>query len=200
MTNPRSSVQIRVSCDPCESASRAIRANPRLVRSAPIRVSGSQCYAESVRVLGIDYGQRRIGLALSDATGLLARPWKTLVLQGGAARAADALATEISRLQAEDEGLAAVVLGLPRRLSGEPTEQTAKVQKLANSLRGRLSIPLLLQDERLTSREAEQLLAQRIKDWKKRKALLDAAAAAVILQDYLDSRESIGRSKEDEAR
>ena len=153
-----------------------------------------------MRVLGIDYGQRRIGLALSDATGLLARPWKTLVLQGGAARAADALAMEISRLQAEDEGLAAVVLGLPRRLSGEPNEQTAKVQKLAHSLRGRLSIPLLLQDERLTSREAEQLLAQRIKDWKKRKALLDAAAAAVILQDYLDSRESIGRSKEDEAR
>ena len=153
-----------------------------------------------MRVLGIDYGQRRIGLALSDATGLLARPWKTLVLQGGSARAADALAAEISRLQAEDEGLAAVVLGLPRRLSGEPNEQTAKVEKLANSLRGRVSIPLLLQDERLTSREAEQLLAQRIKDWKKRKALLDAAAAAVILQDYLDSRESIARSKEDEAR
>jgi putative Holliday junction resolvase len=153
-----------------------------------------------VRVLGIDYGQRRIGLALSDATGLLARPWKTLVLQGGAARAADAIAAEINRLQAEDEGLAAVVLGWPRRLSGEPNEQTAKVEKLANSLRGRLSIPLVLQDERLSSREAEQVLAQRIKDWRKRKALLDAAAAAVILQDYLDTAGSTGRAKEDEAR
>ena len=156
-----------------------------------------------MRVLGIDYGQRRIGLALSDATGLLARPWKTLVLKGGAARAADALAAEIRRLHAEDEGLAAVVLGFPRRLSGEPNEHTANVEKLAHSLRGRLSVPLVLQDERLSSREAEQLLARRIKDWRKRKALLDAAAAAVILQDYLDSRESIGRSersKEDEAR
>jgi putative Holliday junction resolvase len=122
------------------------------------------------------------------------------VLHGGAARAADALAAEVSRLQAEDEGLAAVVLGLPRRLSGAPNEQTAKVEKLADSLRGRLSIPLVLQDERLSSREAEQLLAQRIKDWRQRKALLDAAAAAVILQDYLDSGGAIGRSKEDEAR
>lgn len=153
-----------------------------------------------MRVLGIDYGQRRIGLALSDATGLLARPWKTLAVQGSAARAADALAAEVSRLQAEDDGLAAVVLGFPRRLSGEPNEQTANVEKLANSLRGRLTVPIVLQDERLSSREAEQLLAQRVKDWKKRKALLDAVAAAVILQDYLDSRGSITRSKEDEAR
>ena len=152
-----------------------------------------------MRVLGIDYGQRRIGLALSDVTGLLARPWKTLALHGSGARAADALSAEISRLQAEDEGLAAVVLGLPRRLSGEPNEQTAKVEKLASSLRGRLTIPVVLQDERLTSREAEALLARRIKDWRKRKALLDAASAAVILQDYLDSRESIARAKEDEA-
>ena len=152
-----------------------------------------------MRVLGIDYGQRRIGLALSDATGLLARPWKTIALHGGAARAADALAAEVTRLKAEDDGLAAVVLGFPRRLSGEPNEQTAKVEKLANSLRSRLTVPVVLQDERLTSREAEHLLAQRIKDWRKRKALLDAAAAALILQDYLDSRPSIARSKEDEA-
>ena len=152
-----------------------------------------------MRVLGIDYGQRRIGLALSDATGLLARPWKTIALHGGAARAADVLAAEASRLLAEDDGLAAVVLGFPRRLSGEPNEQTAKVEKLANSLRSRLTVPVVLQDERLTSREAEHLLAQRIKDWRKRKALLDAAAAALILQDYLDGRASIARSKEDEA-
>jgi putative Holliday junction resolvase len=180
-----------------------IRENPRLVRSrapASRRLYVQKCYAESVRVLGIDYGQRRIGLALSDATGLLARPWKTLIVQGGAARAADALAAEITRLLAEDDGLAAVVLGFPRRLNGEPNEQTAKVEKLANSLRGRLTVPLVLQDERLTSREAERLLAARIKDWRKRKALLDAASAAVILQDYLDSGESIARSKEDEAR
>jgi putative holliday junction resolvase len=141
-----------------------------------------------MRILGIDYGQRRIGLALSDATGLLARPWKTLVRQGSAARVADSLAAEVARLRAEDDGLEAVVLGLPRRLNGSPNDQTAAVEKLASSLHSRVSIPVVLQDERLSSREAESLLARRVKDWRKRKSLIDAVAAAVILQDYLDSR------------
>ena len=84
------------------------------------------------------------------------------------------------------DGLAAVVLGLPRRLSGESNEQTAAVEQLASHLRDRAGVPLVLQDERLTSREAESLLARREKDWRKRKPLVDALAAAVILQDYLD--------------
>jgi len=141
-----------------------------------------------MRVLGIDYGQRRIGLALSDPTGLLARPWKTITRQGSPARVADSLAAEIARLRAEDDGLDAVVLGLPLRLNGTPNDQTPVVEKLASSLRNRIDIPLVLQDERLSSRDAESLLARRIKDWRQRKALLDAASAAVILQDYLDSR------------
>lgn len=152
-----------------------------------------------MRVLGIDYGQRRIGLALSDATGLLARPWKTITRQSSPARVADVLAGEVLRLQAEDDGLDAVVLGLPRRLNGSPSDQTEDVEKLAASLRTRIPLPVVLQDERLSSREAESLLARRIKDWRKRKPLLDAAAAAVILQDYLDSRgEPRGEAREDD--
>jgi putative Holliday junction resolvase len=139
-----------------------------------------------MRALGVDYGQRRIGLALSDPTGMLARPWKTIPRVGGAAKTATSLASEIARLHAEDDGLAVVVIGLPRRLNGSDTDQTAAVQKLASSLRHKISVPVVLQDERLTSREAESILAQRIKDWRKRKPLLDAASAAVILQDYLD--------------
>ncbi len=80
------------------------------------------------------------------------------------------------------------MLGLPRKLGGEPTDQTATVDALATSLRARVSLPIVLQDERLSSREAESLLARRISDWRERKALLDAASAAVILQDYLDER------------
>jgi putative Holliday junction resolvase len=80
-------------------------------------------------------------------------------------------------------------VGLPRRLSGEPNEQTALVVALAARLRAIVGdMPIVLQDERLSSREAETLLARRESDWKKRKPLLDAAAAAVILQDYLDTR------------
>lgn len=141
-----------------------------------------------MRVLGVDYGERRIGLALSDATGLLARPWKAIVRPGSIGRVADSLAAEILRLGAEDEGIELVVLGFPRRLNGSPTDQTAAVEKLASALRNRIAVPVVLQDERLTSREAESRLAHRERDWRVRKRTLDAAAAAVILQDYLDTR------------
>lgn len=141
-----------------------------------------------MRSLGIDYGRRRIGLALSDATGLLARPWKTL--QGGAtpARAAAMLAAEVATLREESDGLATIVLGHPRRLSGESNDQTAIVEQVAALLRESAGVPVVLQDERLSSREAESLLARREKDWRRRKPLLDATAAAVILQDYLDGQ------------
>jgi putative Holliday junction resolvase len=140
-----------------------------------------------VRALGIDYGQRRIGLALSDPTCLLARPWKTLVRQGSVAETAATLVDEVARLSAEEGSLATVVLGYPRRLGGEADAQTAQVEALAAMLRARLSIPIILQDERLSSREAESLLARRVKRWRDRKPLLDALSAAVILQDYLDA-------------
>jgi putative holliday junction resolvase len=148
--------------------------------------SNGLLYAFEVRALGIDYGTRRIGLALSDATGLLARPWKTIARPGALADAAATLGREIAALGAEEDGLSAVVIGFPRRLSGAATHQTAAVTDLANRLRAACGVPIVLQDERLSSREAESLLARREKDWRKRKAQLDAASAAIILQDYLD--------------
>jgi putative Holliday junction resolvase len=141
-----------------------------------------------VRALGIDYGRRRIGLALSDPTGLLARPWKTLLRAGGPAESALALAQEIAGLVADDDGLSAVVVGWPRRLNGEATDQSADVSALVDRLRGLITLPVHEQDERLSSVEAESLLARREKDWRARKAHLDATAAAVILQDYLDAQ------------
>ena len=140
------------------------------------------------RALGIDYGARRIGLALSDVTGLLARAWKTVQRAGNPSQVATALAREVDALLREEDGLAVVVLGLPRRLNGDPTDATPTVLALADHLRQAIAVPVVLQDERLSSHEAESLLAQREKDWRKRKGMLDAAAAAVILQDYLDSR------------
>ena len=139
-----------------------------------------------MRALGVDYGRKRVGLALSDATGMLARPWKTLAV-AGIDRQASALAREIEVLSAEPDGLAVIVMGLPRRLSGEPNEQTAAVRALFDRLGEATTVPIVLQDERLSSHEAEALLSIREKDWRKRKPLLDAAAAAVILQDYLDA-------------
>ena len=128
-----------------------------------------------------------MGVAISDASGTLARPLKTLTVTD--ATALDVVAGEVLRLATHDDGLAAVVVGLPRRLDGSPSEQTVAVEAFIGALRQRLTIPVECEDERLSSREAESRLAVRERDWRKRKANLDAAAAAVILQDYLDRRE-----------
>jgi putative Holliday junction resolvase len=145
-----------------------------------------------MRVLGVDYGARRIGLALSDATGTLASPWRLLDHPRSEAAAFALLVREVESLQAEDDGLEAVVLGWPRKLDGSSTDQTAHVEALAAALEAHLQIPVILQDERLSSREAESRLAVREHDWRRRKRKLDAAAAAVVLQDYLDHRRPAG--------
>jgi len=141
-----------------------------------------------VRALGIDYGERRIGLALSDATGLLASPWKKIANEANVGVAARRLADEVRALQADEGGLGAIVIGLPRRLNGEPNDQTARVRKLAELLATEVNVPIALQDERLTSHEADALLAERERDWRRRKDRVDAMAAALILQDFLDSQ------------
>jgi len=146
------------------------------------------CYAAGVRALGVDYGERRIGLALSDATGVLASPWKRIDNDANVGAAVRRIAAEVNVLTAEPDGLDAIVIGLPRRLNGEDNDQTARVRKLAELLAREVALPIALQDERLTSHEADQLLAQRERDWRKRKPQLDAMSAALILQDYLDQR------------
>jgi putative Holliday junction resolvase len=139
-----------------------------------------------VRIVGLDVGARRIGVAISDATATLARPVGVLRPAGLEADAARTTAAEIARLRAEEDGVSALVVGLPCRLDGSANDMTARVRVFAEEL-GRLTgLPVTLQDERLTSREAESRLALRIKDWRDRKTRLDAAAAAIILQDYLD--------------
>ena len=141
-----------------------------------------------MRIVGFDVGARRIGVAISDATGTLARPVGVLrpeAIEGDALRRAVA---EIARLAAEEDGVSSIVVGLPRHLDGSASAMTTRVAAFAAEL-GRLTqVPVALQDERLTSREAERRLAVTDKDWRRRKARLDAVAAAIILQDYLDVR------------
>ena len=141
-----------------------------------------------MRVLGIDYGARRIGLALSDATATLASPWRLFKRPPSEADTLRIMLKEIDGLTKADDGLEAVVVGWPRRLDGSPTHQTAIVETFARLLETKIAVPVVLQDERLSSHEAESRLAARESDWRKRKAKLDAAAAAIILQDYLDGR------------
>jgi putative Holliday junction resolvase len=136
----------------------------------------------SGRVLALDIGRRRTGLALSDATRTLATPYGVITAQpplGEVLRTADHLA-------AESDGLAAIVVGRPLHLDGRASDLTADVDAFVARLRTRTTLPVFVQDERLSSVEAESRLSVGERDWRKRKPRLDAAAAAVILQDFLD--------------
>jgi putative Holliday junction resolvase len=143
-----------------------------------------------VRVLGIDYGARRIGLALSDATGTLASPWRLIQRPASERDTVAIIEREITQLIENEDGLQAVVVGWPRRLDGSATHLTPVVEAFARALEQRVPVPVILQDERLSSHEAESKLAVRERDWRRRKDNLDAASAAVVLQDYLDHRRS----------
>jgi putative pre-16S rRNA nuclease len=140
----------------------------------------------SGRVLGVDLGARRVGLAISDATGTLARPLETIAVASDA-DAVDRVAARIESLAGEDDGLGAIVVGMPAALDGTATVESARASAFVAALARRIALPIATGDERLTSREAESRLAARERNWRKRKAKLDAAAAAIILQDYLDS-------------
>jgi putative Holliday junction resolvase len=138
-----------------------------------------------VRVLGVDFGEKRIGVAISDPTGTLARPLKTIVRTGSDIDAVELLRATITDLSNEED-IRCIVFGLPTRLDGTDNLETPRVKTVIRLLSAQLTIPIVTQDERLSSHEAEQRLSLGERDWRKRKEKLDAAAAAVILQDYLD--------------
>jgi len=140
-----------------------------------------------MRLLGIDVGDKRVGLAISDVSQTLARPLVTLTVSGFDAAVAQ-VADEATRLAREDDGLEALVVGRPTSLDGTPTAETSTVDRFVAALRQRTALAVHVQDERLSSREAESRLAITERDWRERKKKLDAAAAAIILQDYLDRR------------
>jgi putative Holliday junction resolvase len=150
-----------------------------------------------VRVLGLDLGRRRIGIAVSDASATLARPLRTLERGPSDKLALRALAALVEELAAAEDGLSVVVVGRPTRLDGSPTDETVHAEQMAEGLRRRVRVPVMFQDERLSSHEAETRLAETQRDWRIRKARLDAAAAAVILQDWLDTRPTPPATGED---
>jgi putative Holliday junction resolvase len=141
-----------------------------------------------VRHVGVDYGRKRIGLALSDHSATLASPWQTIAAGSTPAQSAERVRDLIDTLRhgLDETEIAGIVVGLPRRLNGEDTDQTAAARRFAERLGALSGLPVHLQDERLTSHEAEARLSLRERDWRRRKQKLDAAAAAIILQDFLD--------------
>jgi putative Holliday junction resolvase len=135
-----------------------------------------------MRVLALDVGDKRIGVAISDPSQVLARSLK--VIQRSS-RQEDLAA--VARLVEEYE-VERVVVGYPRSLNGTVGEQAEKVERYAADLAEVLDVPVLLWDERFSTVSAERLMRKAGLRGKKKRERVDAVAAAVILQDYLDSR------------
>lgn len=136
-----------------------------------------------MRYLAIDYGMKRTGLAICDAAETIASPVTVITGQGG-------LIAKIMEV-IEDEKIEAVVVGLPLNMDGTDSGQTKKVRLFAEQLGAKKGVSIHFQDERLTSFEAEQKLAGLGITRKKKKKHLDAIAAAVILQTYIDKKNSV---------
>lgn len=135
-------------------------------------------------MLGVDLGERRIGLAVSDPSGVLASPWRTIERTGDPAADRAAIVGAARAVEAQ-----VIVVGLPRSLSGRegPAAQMARAE--ATALAGAAGgIDVEMHDERFTTREAQRALTAAGKHRRAQRAEIDAAAAAVLLQSYLDSR------------
>lgn len=134
------------------------------------------------RIMALDVGERRIGVAVSDPLGVIAR---TLAV---VPRKTDEDA--ISRIEAllDEQAVGRIVVGHPRLLSGEVGSQARAVEKFVEKLTTVTDLPVEMWDERLSTVSAARLLTERGQSTRKQKASIDAVAAAVILQDYLDAR------------
>ncbi|NOZ75170.1 MAG: Holliday junction resolvase RuvX [FCB group bacterium] len=131
------------------------------------------------RTLGLDHGDTRIGLALSDPTGVIARPFKTLVWKN-----LSRFTAEIKAIIEEWE-ITQLVVGLPVNMSGEETAQTEKVKKFITLLES-FNLPVFTIDERLSSISAQKALVRQEVKTGHNKAAVDSTAAAIFLQQFLD--------------
>jgi putative holliday junction resolvase len=133
----------------------------------------------SGRILAIDYGRKRIGLAISDETGTIARPLATLVRSNRR--------NDMRRLKeiCSTNGVGLIVVGLPLHISGEASEMSEESRRFGARLEKELRVRVVMLDERLTSWEAEQARAESGATRSKKHKDLDSLAAAVLLRDYL---------------
>ena len=135
-------------------------------------------------MLGLDLGERRIGVAVSDPTGTLASPLQTVQRRRGK-RPPIAALERIAR----EQDVGAIVVGLPLTLEGEEDAWCAEVRRIGDALAARLDVPVSYVDERMSSVQAEQAIRKSggTKKSREDRGRVDAAAAAVILQRHLDT-------------
>lgn len=141
-----------------------------------------------MRALGVDFGEKRIGLALSDESGTLATPLDTIRRRRGK-RPPIARIVEVAR----EHGAGDVVLGLPLELDGSESEFCGEIRRIGGVIEERLGVPVHFIDERMSSVRAERAVRSigLPKSKREEKGRVDAAAAALILQDWLNGRQEI---------
>ncbi len=135
------------------------------------------------RIVGIDFGLARFGLAISDEKKIIATPLKTLPASRNPAHTAQKIAEAL----ASYKNIESIVIGLPLLLNGKEGEMASKVRAFAEILKTHLPYPIFFWDERLTSAGVEKMLVGFDVSRKKRAALSDSLSAISILQNYLDS-------------
>lgn len=139
-----------------------------------------------VRILALDVGVKRIGLAVSDPLGITAQGLEVLIRKG--------LQTDLARLEevARQWGVQQIVVGLPRHLDGRLGTLAPQILELAETLQKNLGVEVITWEERLTTVEAERVLLQADVSRKRRRQVVDQLAAVIILQSYLDHRRQQG--------
>ena len=133
------------------------------------------------RYLAIDHGSKRIGLALSDPMKIIAKPYKTITYNN---------LVDLFKMLMEviiQQDVECIILGLPLGMKGQETPQTKHVLEFKDKLKLKIKIPIILQDERLSSLSAEKSLIQQKVKTGHNKSQIDKTAAAIFLQQYLDT-------------
>lgn len=134
-----------------------------------------------MKYLGIDYGQRRVGFAISDPAGIIAMPREVREIKRDQ-NLLDIICAVIEEAEAD-----AVVLGLPVNMNGNPGPMAEAVEKLAAELRNKTGLEVVTWDERLSTAQSERVLLEADMSRSRRKQVIDKMAAQVILQGFLDS-------------
>ncbi|MBN2829797.1 MAG: Holliday junction resolvase RuvX [Candidatus Cloacimonetes bacterium] len=135
------------------------------------------------RIMAIDYGEKRIGLAITDLMQMFAKPFDTIPNEGK-----EKTINQI-KLLIQEKQISRVVLGLPLGLEGQETDKTREVLKFSEVLKTGISVPVEMWDERLSTYEASQELRKMGYDPIKGRKYIDAMAAYMILKSYLEAKE-----------
>lgn len=144
---------------------------------------------ERTRILGLDYGLKRIGVSLSDESKILASSYQTLATGCRSEETIARIQTLISEIEKEKRcKISAVVVGLPLKMNGQAGWLADEVSHFIALLKSQLNSEIIAWDERLTSVQAERSLMESQMRRKKRSQVVDRVAAVIILQSYLDSR------------